>query len=94
MAKGQHLSAYQQKIVGRYYESADTRIVTALQELVSEIAVSETTSALDKNWKKAADNLAKTTADPKKIAAILETRDLKALAQLVGDLTAAPRAVK
>ena len=37
MAKGQHLSAYQQKIVGRYYENIDTISLQKLSEAVGEL---------------------------------------------------------
>ncbi|MCG3122638.1 MAG: hypothetical protein GIKADHBN_01030 [Phycisphaerales bacterium] len=94
MAKGQHLSRYQQGIVKRYYEHADTRVVTSLQELVSDLAVAETDAAKTRLWKRAADMLGKTAADPKRTAAIVAARDVKGLAQLVGELASSARAVK
>ncbi|MCC6426618.1 MAG: hypothetical protein IT435_07330 [Phycisphaerales bacterium] len=94
MAKGQHFTAYQQGIVNRYYATADTRIVSTLQELVSDIALAETDAAKTRLWKKAADNLAKTTIDPKKAAQIIAQRDVKALAEEVGKLSASGNAIK
>ena len=45
MAKHQNLSAYQQKIVKRYYEHADSITIQKLQELVSELYLAEGKSA-------------------------------------------------
>lgn len=94
MSKGQYLSSYQKSIVNRYYEHADARVVNALQELVSEIAVAETESAKSRHWKRAAEHLAKTTIDPVKAAAIIQSRDVKAFAEAVARLSAAPTALK
>ncbi|HRJ50336.1 MAG: hypothetical protein KF787_02825 [Phycisphaeraceae bacterium] len=88
MAKGQHFSAYQQGIIKRFYEHADSRTLTALQELVSEIAVSETDSARERHWKRAAEYLAKAGATPARAQAIINARDVKGLATLVGELLA------
>lgn len=94
MSKGQYLSSYQKGIVSRYYEHADARVVNALQELVSEIAVAESEASRTKLWKRAADHLAKTTIDPVKAAALVQTRDVKAFAEAVARLSAAPSALK
>ncbi len=94
MAKGQFLTSHQKGIVNRYYATADTRVVTTLQELVSDLALAETDAAKTKLWKKAADNLAKTTLDPKRAAAILEKRDVKTFAIAVAELSSAPTALK
>ncbi len=94
MAKGQYLSSYQKGIVNRYYEHADSRIVSGLQELVSDLAVAETDAIKTRLWKKAADSLAKTSADPKRIAAVIASRDVKGFATLVGELSGSSTAIK
>lgn len=81
MAK-RDLSAYQQKIVKRYYENADTITMTKLQELVTEIYLAEGKKA-DTLWKRAADHLAKTDTKPDRIESIVAARDVEALAAIV-----------
>ena len=87
MAKHQHLSRYQQGIVKRYYAHADTITLTKLAELVSDLAVAESPSATAKLWTKAEAALAKAGVEPAKAAKVIATRDLKALAALVGELS-------
>lgn len=87
MAKGQHLSKYQEGIVRRYYEHQDSVVSQKLSELVSEIYLAGPGKQADKLWKSVETALAKTPIDPKKIAAILESRDVKALARVVADLS-------
>ena len=45
MAKGQHLTPHQQRIVSRYYEHADTVAITKLQEAVSDLYLATTPKA-------------------------------------------------
>jgi hypothetical protein len=87
MAKGQHLSRYQQGIVKRYYEHMDAATSQKLAELVSEIYLADGENAASKLWKSAATALAKTPAEPEKVAKIVASRDVKALAALVADLS-------
>ncbi|MEO0629815.1 MAG: hypothetical protein AAFY46_03690 [Planctomycetota bacterium] len=82
MAKGQNLSAHQQKIVKRYYENADTITITKLQELVTEIYLAEGKKA-DTLWKRAHDHLKKTNIKPHVVDAIVEKRDVTKLAELL-----------
>lgn len=86
MAKGQHLSSYQKKIVDRYYEHHGTIKLTQLQELISDLAVAESDKAKDKLWKKADQVIATLDVDKAKAARIIEARDLKALAEFIGKL--------
>lgn len=86
MAKGQNLSAYQQKIVKRYYDNADAITMTKLQELVTEIYLASASGGgkkADTLWKRASDHLAKTDAKPERVRAIVGARDVEALAALV-----------
>jgi hypothetical protein len=86
MAKGQHYSAYQQKVIRRFYEHADIRTVTALQEAVTELYLAPEGNARKKLWTKVEGLLAKTGANKARIAQIMQTRDVKLLAQMVGEI--------
>ncbi|MEM9166474.1 MAG: hypothetical protein AAGB48_05560 [Planctomycetota bacterium] len=86
MAKGQNLSAHQQKIVQRYYENADTITITKLQELVTEIYLISSSGGgkkADTLWKRAHDHLKKTNIKPDVVQAVVSDRDVKRLAELV-----------
>lgn len=85
MAK-RDLSAAQGKIVKRYYEQLDTIVATRLQELVSDLYLADTEPKQARLWKRAQQQLAKTPADPDKVAQIVEARDAEQLASLVGRL--------
>ena len=87
MAKGQNLSRYQKGIVNRYYEHADTITLTKLQETVSDLYLATGDKVAAKLWKTAETALAKTGADPARIAKILADRNVVALATLVGELS-------
>lgn len=87
MAKGQHLSAYQKKIVNRYYEHLDTITLTKLGEASGELFLCTDQKKADKLWKSVALALDKTAASDAKVKKIVETRDVKGLAQLVSDLS-------
>jgi hypothetical protein len=94
MAKGQNLSAHQQKIVKRYYENADTITITKLQELVTEIYLvssSDGGKKADTLWKRAHDHLKKTSIKPHVVEAIVSQRDVKKLAELLTTATVPKR---
>lgn len=88
MAKGQHLSAYQQKIVQRYYDNIDGISLQKLSEAVGEIYLCEDDKKADRLWKTVEGALAKFKLNPARVAPILRERDVKALAELVGSLSA------
>lgn len=91
MAKGQHLSRYQQGIVNRFYLHRGSTLIMRLQELVSELALAEGKKA-DTLWKRAADTLGKLETEPPIPASRIETicgnRDVAGLAAFVGELHA------
>jgi hypothetical protein len=91
MAKGQYLSRYQKGIVRRFYHHRAAIQVTRLQELTSDLALAEGKKA-DGLWKRAGDTLRKLETDPpipeSRISTLLESRDVAALATLVGELHA------
>ena len=88
MAKGQHLSAYQQKIVKRYYEHLDSAATLKLQELVSDLYLAADAKASARLWKSAGTALAKVGVEPERIAKLASTNDVKGLAALVGEIAA------
>ena len=85
MAK-QDLTKHQQGIVRRYYEHHDTIHIGKLQELISELYLASPGKTADKLWKRAEQALAQTGANPAKAAAILQARNVQALAALVESL--------
>ena len=86
MAKGQHLSAYQQKIVNRYYANIDTISLQKLTESVSELYLCTDPKKADKLWASVENALAKFPEVKKKAAAVLASRDIKKFAELVNSL--------
>jgi len=87
MAKGQFLSSAQKKIVNRYYEHLDTIAVTKLAESVSELYLATDQKKIEKLWTSVAKALDKTAAKDVEIKRIVTSRDVKALAALVGKLS-------
>lgn len=90
MAKGQHLSKYQQKIVSRYYEHKDTLTTQKLQELVSDVYLASPGKEADKLWKKADAALRSAGVAPEKVDRLMASRSPEALAAIVNEL-AKPR---
>jgi hypothetical protein len=88
MAK-QVLTGAQKSIVNRYYANTDARVAGALQELVSDIALSEPGKA-EKLWKKAGDLLVKCGVGGADLARSVDKKDVKALAEIVGMLISKP----
>ncbi|MCC7204828.1 MAG: hypothetical protein IT441_07090 [Phycisphaeraceae bacterium] len=88
MPAGQDYSAYQRKVINRYYEHRDTLMTQKLGELVSELYVTTSAGQSAKLWKSVKTALANTQADPARVTKILATGDITALAQLVNELAA------
>lgn len=86
MAKGQHLSSAQRGIVKRYYEHLDSITLARLSELVSDLAIAEPGPKAEKLWARVETALDKTAAADERVLAIVRQKDVKGLAQLVGDL--------
>lgn len=80
-----HYSRKAKGAINRFYEHADTRTLSALQELVSDLALSEGASK-EKLWTKAQTLLAKAQAPAPEVARVLAAQDIKAFAALVGKL--------
>lgn len=85
MAHQPHLTPYQRGIVKRYYERLDSIVLARLQELTSELAVADEKSR-DRLWKRVEQALGKAGVEPSRTARLLASRDVAALARLVGEL--------
>lgn len=88
MAKGQHLSRYQQGIVRRHYEHYDTKLLGRLSEIVSDLAIAGDDKAREKLWKRAAEALAKSGLAQTRIDKVLADRKVEGLAAAVGEMSA------
>ncbi len=86
MSKGQEYSAYQKKVINRFYEHKDTIHTTKLSDLVGSIALASTDKERDKLWKSAREYLTKCKVDPQVVARICDTRDVKQFAEVVAKL--------
>lgn len=87
MAKGQHLSHHQQKIVRRYYEHIDTIAIGKLAESVGELYLATEPKKIERLWKTVQTALEKTAAGDARVRKILTSRDVKELAALVNELS-------
>lgn len=87
MAKGQDFSHAQRGIVSRYYDNRDSIMAQKLAELVSELYLAEG-KKVETLWKRVETALKNTAVDPKKIAAVLESKDITGLAALAAKLNA------
>jgi hypothetical protein len=76
-------TAHQQRIIRNYYKNLDAIRAQRLQELVTELWLAETEKKRDRLWARTKDILEKGDAPPAEVAAILENRDVEALARLV-----------
>ncbi len=84
MSKG--YTAYQLGIIKRFYEHADARTLTALQELVSELYLATSAKKADALWARAGQLLERAGANEAQAAELLGKRDVAALATIVGDV--------
>jgi len=80
MAKREY-SAYQQKVINNYYEHLDTIQLTKLQEIVTELYLAETDKKRRTLWARVEKALTKLKIPAEIKARILESQDIKILAQ-------------
>lgn len=85
MAKAQHLSKYQEGIVRRYYEHADNRTATTLQEILSDLYLAEGKQK-DKLWTRAEEWLVKAGLEPAAVERAVKNRDIQALGRIINEL--------
>lgn len=87
MAKNQDLSRYQKGIVRRFYDHRDGQVAMTLQEILSDIALAPPgTPAAAKHWKRLGEWLPKAGVEPARAAALVEGKNLKLAAEIVGKL--------
>lgn len=80
MAEKQY-SKYQQQVIRDYYNNQDTIALTRLQELVTELYLADTAAKQKRLWQQVEKALDKLKVKPPIKARILETHDVKILAQ-------------
>jgi hypothetical protein len=80
MAK-QEYSNYQKKVIQNYYQHKDTIVLTRLQELVTDLYLSETPAKTKRLWQQVEKALDKLKIKPPVKARILESKDVQILAQ-------------
>jgi len=80
-------SAHQKKIIQRYYEHQDTIVINRLNEMVSDLYLAETDKKRNQLWKRVADALKKTDANPQRVKVLMEKKSVEDLARLVSELT-------
>ena len=80
MAKKEY-SNYQQKIIQNYYQHKDTIVLTRLQELVTDLYLSETPAKTKRLWQQVEKALDKMKLKPATKAHILEKQDVEILAK-------------
>jgi len=87
MARGQHLTNYQQGIVKRYYENKDTIATQKLGEVVGELYLAAgDAKKSEKLWKSAKTALLNAKANAARVEKICAEKNLEALAKLVNEL--------
>jgi hypothetical protein len=83
---GKNYSAYQQKVIKRYYENFDAIGLQKLSELVTELYLADAKKKT-KLWTKAEDLLGKLKLPADRIAHLTGKKDVKLLADLVTELS-------
>lgn len=83
----ENYSAHQQKIIKRYYENIDQVAWQRLSELVADLYLAEGKKR-DKLWASAASFMEKLKVPQAKIDAVVQKKDVEALAKLVKELMA------
>ena len=83
--KKREYSAYQKKLIKRYYENRDAIDTQRLQELVTEIYLAQGGRKAEKLWERVEGLLARTDGiDKELVAAVVANRDVEALAEIAG----------
>lgn len=78
-------SAYQQKVIKRYYENLDTIMLQKLQELVTELYLADTAAQRERLWDRVEKAMVKLKIPPKVADHILAQRSVEILAANVED---------
>ena len=86
MPKRHDLTPYQRGVVRRYYEHKSDIAHQKLAEMVSELYLCTDEGRRGRLWQSVGAALSNTDAGKARVERILAARDLKALAELVGEL--------
>jgi hypothetical protein len=78
-------SAYQQKIISRYYQNIDQVALQRLQELVTELFLADTDKKKDRLWGQVQKAMENIKVQPTIAQHILKTRNVKVLAKNLQD---------
>ena len=85
MAKREY-SKFQQGVIRRYYENREQIDEGRLSELVTSLYLAESAKKQDQLWASVEKLLDRLEIAPSRLARILESRDVKVLAEPVHDL--------
>jgi hypothetical protein len=88
------MGSSQDRIIKNYYDHKDTIMVNQLSEIVSDLYLAGTGDKADRLWERAASALVMTQVEPDLMSEVLKSRDVEALAILVGELTGKQPAAK
>jgi len=80
------LTRYQQGIVRRYYENKETIMTQKVSEIVSELYVCTDAKKAGRLWERARKALLNAGSNKLTVEKVCEKRDLKWLAEIVGEL--------
>ena len=79
------LSTHQQKIVKNYYQNLDSIMLTKLQELTTELYLTENKAKREKLWQRVEKAMQKLKIKPAVIANIMKTKKPEILAKNLND---------
>ena len=83
--KKREYSAYQKKLIKRYYENRDAIDTQRLQELVTEIYLAQGGKKAERLWERVEGLLTRADGIDKDLAAaVVANRDVEALAEIAG----------
>ena len=76
---------YQKKVISNYYDNLDTIMLGKLQELVTELYLSDSEKKSDRLWERARKAMVKIKVKPAIIDHIVKTRSVEVFAKNVQD---------
>ncbi len=86
MAGEREYTSYQKKVIANYYKTAETRGVSSLQEIVTELYLASSEKKRQQLWARARKALETLGMKPKLIEHIISTQKPEVLASHVKDL--------
>ncbi len=79
-------SAYQKKVISRFYDNRDQIDEQRLGELVTSLYLGKPGKAQEKNWAAAKEVMERLEVPASRIAHVMERRDASILAEVVKDI--------